>query len=103
MVMPESDLPTELQMLSRIVDGQPPPVRELFHYEVTTLLVEDRKAESVERHTIDAREHLTLRTTAGGSFTIVKPLAGEELLAKMCATAREILDEERGRADGAGG
>jgi hypothetical protein len=58
---------------------------------------------SVERHVIDAREHLTLRTTAGDSFTIVKPLAGEELLAKMRSTAREILDEERGRADGAGG
>ncbi len=30
-------------------------------------------------------------------------LVGEELLAKMRATVREILDDERGRADGAGG
>ncbi len=102
MAMPESDLPLELQMLSRLIDGQPPPVRELFHYAVTMLLVEEGKAEIVEQHVIDAREHLTLRTTAGDSFTIVKPLVGEELLAKMRATAREILDEEHGRADGAG-
>jgi hypothetical protein len=70
-------------------------VRELFQYARTMLLVEDGKAEIVERHTIDAREHLTLRTVAGDVFTIVKPHASEELLGVMRELAREILDEDR--------
>jgi hypothetical protein len=59
------------------------------------LMVEDGKADIVERHTIDAREHLTLRTVAGDTFTIVKPYVSEELLGEMRELAREILDEDR--------
>ncbi len=99
MVLSPSDLPPEIEMLSRIVDGQSPDVRELFHYALTMLMVEDGKAEIVEQHTIDAREHLTLRTVAGDAFTIVKPLGSEELLATMRATARDILREEQGNGE----
>jgi hypothetical protein len=99
MVLSPSDLPPEIEMLSRIVDGQPPDVRELFHYALTLLMVEDGKAEIVEQHTLDAREHLTLRTVAGDSFTIIKPFVSEELLAKMTEIARDILREEQGNAE----
>ena len=101
--MQTNGIPPELEMFSRLVAGQPPDVRELFQYALTMLMVEDGKAEIVEQHTIDAREHLTLRTVAGDSFTIVKPFVNEELLAEMRTMAREILDEDRGSADGAGG
>jgi hypothetical protein len=96
-------IPPELEMFSRLVDGQPPDVRELFQYALTMLMVEDGKAEIVEQHTLDAREHLTLRTVGGDSFTIIKPFVSEELLAKMRTTAREILDADRSGADGAAG
>jgi hypothetical protein len=86
-------------MFSRIVDGQSPDVRELFQYALTMLMVEDGKAEIVEQHTIDARDHLTLRTVAGDSFTIVKPFVSEELLAKMIEMARDILREEQGNGE----
>jgi hypothetical protein len=96
-------IPPELEMFSRIVDGQPPNVRELFHYALTMLMIEEGKAEIVEQHTIDAREHLRLRTVGGDSFTIIKPFVSEELLTKMRTTAREILDADRSGADGAAG
>ena len=96
--MQAADLPPEFEMLSRIIDAQAPNVRELFQYVLTMLLVEEGKAEIVERHTIDLREHLTLRTVAGDSFTIVKPDVSDELLTKMREMAREILDEDRGGA-----
>jgi hypothetical protein len=95
-------IPPELEMFSRIVDGQPPNVRELFHYALTMLMIEEGKAEIVEQHTIDAREHLRLRTVGGDSFTIIKPFVSE-LLTKMRTTAREILDADRSGADGAAG
>jgi hypothetical protein len=88
-------IPPELEMFSRIVDGQSPDVRELFQYALTMLLVEDGKAEVIARHTIDLREHLTLRTSAGDVFTITKPDVSEELLGKMRALAREILEQDR--------
>lgn len=97
--MQTNGIPPELEMFSRIVDGQPPDVRELFQYALTMLLVEDGKAEIVEQHTIDAREHLTLRTVAGDSFAIVKPFVSEELLAKMTEMARDILRAEQGNGE----
>jgi hypothetical protein len=62
------------------------------------LMVEDGKAEIVKQHAVGMREHLTLRTVAGHTFTIVKPDIREELLAQMRELVREALDEERDSA-----
>jgi hypothetical protein len=103
MIMSESSLPPEFKVLSRLVDAQEPNVRELYQYALALLMVEDGKAEITEQRTVSMREHLTLRTVAGDTFTIVKPDIRAELLAQMQEMVREVLDEERGRADGAGG
>ena len=101
--MPDSGLPPDFEVLSRLVDAQEPAVRELFQYALALLMVEDGKAEITEQRTVSMREQLTLRTVAGDTFTIVKPDISDELLAQMQEMVRELLDEERGRADGAGG
>ncbi len=93
---PSPNLPPELEMFSHIVDGQPPAVRELFHYALVTLLVENGKAEITERKTIDARQWVTIRTTAGDLFSIVVPDVSKELLAKMIDMARDVMREESG-------
>ncbi len=82
-------------MLSRIVDGQPPQVRELFHYALVMLLIEDGKAEIVERRTIDTREWITVRTVTPEIFSIVVPDADDERLEALRVVAREVLDEDR--------
>ena len=92
--MDRSGLPPEFAILSRIVDAQEPNVREIFQYALTMLLVEDGKAEIVNQHAVGMREHLTLKTTAGDTFTIVKPDISGELLAQMRELVREALDEE---------
>ncbi len=66
-----SSLPPELEMFAHILDGQAPSVRELFQYALRMLMVENGKAEVVERHVIDLREHLTFKTVAGEVFTII--------------------------------
>ena len=92
----QTNLPPALEMFSRIVDGQPPNVHELFHYALAMLLVENHKAEVIERRTIDLREYLTLRTVAGELFTIVKPDTSDELLEQLTIMARAVLREENG-------
>lgn len=50
----DSDLPPDLAMLSHILDGQPPQVRELFHYALFMLLIENGKAESAPKETLSS-------------------------------------------------
>ena len=92
----ENDLPPNLTMLARIVDGQTPDVRELFHYALVMLLVEDGKAQIIAQRTIDARQWLTIRTVAGELFSIVKPHVIDARLAELQEMAREVLREDHG-------
>jgi hypothetical protein len=89
-----SSIPPELEMLSRIVDGQSPMVREIFQYALIMLMVENDKAEVLDRRVIDAREYLTFKTNAGETFTIVKPDVSPELLEQVREAAREITRED---------
>ena len=90
----ENDLPPNLTMLARIVDGQTPDVRELFHYARVMLLVEDGKAQIIAQRTIDARQWLTIRTVAGELFSIVKPHVIDPRLAELQEMARQVLRED---------
>ena len=67
------------------------------------LLVEDGKVEIVEQWTVSMRELLTVRTVAGYTLTLLKPDVHAELLVQMQEMVRDVLDDERSRADGAGG
>ncbi len=97
--MPELTLPPDLALLAHIVDAQPPDVQALFQYGMTMLLIEDGKAQIVERRKIDHREWLTVRTVTGEVFEIVKPDVSEERLAQLRDMAREVLDDERAAGD----
>ncbi len=93
--MTASSLPPDLAMLARIVDRQSPAARELFHYALVLMLIEDRKAEIVERQTVDGREWVTVRTVGGELFSIVEPDESDDMLETLKVLAREILSAER--------
>jgi hypothetical protein len=93
--MTASDLPPDLAMLARVVDRQSPATRELFQYALVLMLIEDGKAEIVERRRVDRREWVTVRTVAGELFSIAKPDESDEMLETLKVLAREILDAER--------
>lgn len=101
--MVHSKLPPEFEMLSRIADAQEPNALELFQYALAMLMVEEGKAEIVERRMVNMREQVTLKTTTGQTFSLLTPDVIEELLAQMIEMAREVLDEEKGRTAGTGG
>lgn len=82
-------------MLASVADRQSPAARERFHYALVLLLIEDGKAEIVERRTVDAREWVTVRTIAGELFSIVKPDESDDMLETLKVLAREILNAER--------
>ncbi len=90
----DSDHSPEFRMFSRLVDGQPPRVREYFHYALAMLLVENRKAEVIEKRVIDSREHVTFGTVSGELFSVVKPDAGEKVLEVLVNMVREVLKED---------
>ena len=87
-------LPPSLGLLSSIVNAQPPQVRELFQYALVQLLLENGKGEIIERKTIDAREHLFIRSSSGEVFSVVKPLVSDELLEKLKEMAREVVTND---------
>ena len=87
-----SDLPFDLEMLARIIDGQPSDVRELFHYALAMLLIEDGKADIVAQSTTDARQWLTIRTVAGELFSIAKPNVSDARLIELQEMARQVLN-----------
>lgn len=97
---PELPILPALALLARAVDGQSPAVRELFQYALVMLMVEDGQATMIERHVIDAREHLTFRTSQNESFTIIKPAASPARLERIRQMAREVLRERNAEKGG---
>ncbi len=86
-----TNLPPELSALAQIVDAQPPAMQELFQYALAMLLVEDGKANIVERRTIDGRAWIYLLTSSHELFSVVEPKVGEDVLAHLREMARDAL------------
>ncbi len=51
----DPSLTPDLALLVRVMDMQPPDVRESFEYALAMLLVEDENGEIIEPRTIDLR------------------------------------------------
>lgn len=86
-----SNLPPDLGALSRIIDDQPPEMRELFQFALAMLLVEDHKAMIVHQGVLDACEIIYLWTTGKEVFNVVKPVVGDDVLARLREMARDAL------------
>ncbi len=87
----DPSLTPDLALLARVMDMQRPDLRESFQYALVMLLVEDRKAEIIERRMIDLREWLTIRTLNGELFDIVEPNVSKTQLDKLQTMARQVL------------
>ncbi len=97
-----TNLPPDLAMFSRMVEGHPPDVRELFHYALVMLLVEDGKASIVERSMIDGREWIYL-LTAGKNCSAWSSPMWERTCWRICARwrGRPCKAMERSKQEGA--
>jgi hypothetical protein len=88
---PTSEISPDLALFPRTIDVQLPAARELFHYALTLLMLEDNKAECIARHVIDQREHLTFKTIAGEQYTLIKPDLSVEQLDHLRSMVRAVL------------
>jgi hypothetical protein len=90
-----TDFRPALQTLAHLLDAQPEDVRELFHYSLAMLMVENGEAKITARHHVDNLEYLTIKTTAGDVFEILTPQVSDERLQQSRTLAREILRQDR--------
>jgi hypothetical protein len=84
----EPNLPPEFESLLNLLKGQPQTVRELFHYAVVLMMLDDEKARMVRTYQQDGKTFWQVSSISGDEFVIVKPELSE-------ATEQMLVDEVR--------
>lgn len=88
------DLPPELQGFSALLDAQPGPVREAFHYCLCLMMAEAGVMRLVETFPSDAGTICHFETTAGEQVVVTRPPLSREQEGEILVMLREILDED---------
>ena len=88
------ELPAELSAFALLLDAQPSPVRQVFHYCLCLMMVEAGKMELVETLPGDATPFCVFQTTAGETFSVPRPSISPEEEATLVATLRTLLEED---------
>jgi hypothetical protein len=85
-------LPPELAAFSYLLDAQPSPVREAFHYCLCVLMVEAGKMRLVEK--VPGEHVCVFATTRGERFSMVEPKMSKVSKAALIDVLREIFEDE---------
>jgi hypothetical protein len=88
-------LPPEFDPLLAELANESPNVREMFHYAVTLLMLDDEKARVIGERVEQGRSVLRVRTVAGDEYEVVRPEMSEELEQLLLMQVRSIVDEHR--------
>jgi hypothetical protein len=86
---PMPTLPPELAAFSYLLDAQPAPVRDAFHYCLCLLMVEAGKMRLVVNG-----EVCVFETVARVKFSVTKPVLSRDQEAALIDVLREILKDE---------
>jgi hypothetical protein len=89
-----NSLPPEFEMLSMLIDGQAPPVREAFQYCLCLMMVETGRMKLIGTIPGDSRQLCLFETAVGEQFSIPRPTLSPEDEAELMIVLREILEEE---------
>ena len=87
-------LPPELAALSYLLDTQPAPVRDAFHYCLCVLMVEAGRMRLVEKVHGETGKLCVFATTRGDHFCVLKPALSRDQEAALLDVLREILKDE---------
>ena len=90
------ELPPELQRVADLLSEQPPAVRDLFRFALVLAMVDDEKARVIGTRVENGQEWLTIKTTAGEVFEILRPPISEEVEAELMRQVRAIVHEDSG-------
>ena len=89
-----NDLPPELAAFSYLLDAQPAPVRDAFHYCLCLLMVEAGVMRPVEKVPGENGEICVFETVARVKFSVTRPALSRDQEAALIDVLREILKEE---------
>ena len=87
-------LPPELAAFSYLLDAQPAPMRDAFHYCLCLLMVEAGVMRLVEKVPGENGEIFVFETVARVKFSVTKPALSRDQEAALIDVLREILKEE---------
>src|SRR5437588_12641744 len=87
-------LPPDLEAVGKLIELQPPDVRELFQYALAMVMVEQGKGRILERHATDDGEVYTLSTADGQMISMPKPKVKDEYIKRLMEAVREIIAED---------
>ena len=87
-------LPPELAAFSYLLDTQPAPMRDAFHYCLCLLMVEAGKMRLVEKVPGENKEICVFETVARVKFSVTRPALSRDQEAALIDVLREILEEE---------
>ena len=89
-----TDLPPELEGFAFLLDAQPLPVREIFHYCLCLMMVETGKMRLVETVPGETSPICIFESIAGEAFSVSRPPLSQEEEAEVIAMLHEILKDE---------
>jgi len=89
-----NSLPPEFEMLSMLIDGQAPPVREAFQYCLCLMLVETGRMKLIGAIPGDSNQLYLFETAVGEQFSIPRPPLSPEDEVGLMEVLREILEDE---------
>lgn len=89
------ELPPEMQEVLDALSEQPAATREMFRYALVLMMIDDEKARVLDTQEEDGQTVLTVRTTAGDEFRIVRPAMSEETEMILLESIRAIVAEDQ--------
>lgn len=95
----DNELPTEFQPLLDELAAEPESVREMWHYAMVLMMIDDEKARVVKSQQDGELLQLVVRTNAGEEFSIVRPAMSQETEQLLLEQIREIVEEEKSDSD----
>ena len=94
-----TSLTPELAAFSYLLDAQPAPVRDAFHYCLCLLMVEAGKMRLVEKVPGENGEICVFETVARVKYSVTRPALSRDQEAALIDVLREILKDEETTID----
>jgi hypothetical protein len=89
-----NSLPPEPTAFAALIDAQPAPIRDTFNYLLCLLTAKRGVLRLVETRPGADGEVAVFRSSAGETFTIVRPPLAPDIEARIRTTLRDIPDED---------
>lgn len=90
----ETELPPEFEPVLQHLKSQPESVREIFHYAIVLMMMDDEKARVLETQEENGKTVWIVQTIAGDKFAVVRPPISEELEQVLLQQIRQIVAED---------